>query len=275
MQDTERWPMFYVSARKVFRQHNLYKPLKNVVEDYSHFRDVYLSLMAALNSSSWDVEQLCWFDVERNEKIYPPPIVPPDQDKDEADENTTDISVVDKSAHTQAQWLLASIGKTFNYKIWIAANDHNKQWKSQCLGDMSMATLPPLGTGNEAAEKIVRLIDVLWMKGANQVIAAFEIEHSTSIYSGLLRMADLTVLSPNILFPLYIVAPERRMNKVRQQLARPSLQQLDLHKNCGFFSIEALIENADHMKKWAKDSDAIEEMAEYVDDAEAEEAELS
>jgi hypothetical protein len=28
------------------------------------------------------------------------------------------------------------------------------------------------------------------------------------------------------------------------------------------------------MKKWAKDSDAIEEMAEYVDDAEAEEAEL-
>jgi hypothetical protein len=229
MQNTELWPMFYVSARKVFRQHNLYKPEKTVVEDYFNFRDVYVSLMAALSSSSWDIEQLCLFDVERNESVYPPSVVSPDPIKDETDENMPDIGVIDTSAHTQAQWLLASVGKTFNYRIWIAANDYNKRWKGQRLGDMSMATLPSLGTGNEAAEKIVRLIDVLWMKGANQVIAAFEIEHSTSIYSGLLRMADLTVLSPNISFPLYIVAPEKRVDKVRQQLSRPSLQQLELH----------------------------------------------
>lgn len=134
------------------------------------------------------------------------------------------------------------------------------------MGDLSISTLPKLGIGNDAAEKIVRLIDVLWLKSTNQVVAAFEIEHSTSIYSGLLRMADLMVLSPNISFPLYIVAPEERMAKVRQQLGRPSLQALELHVRCGFFSMEKLAQNAEHIQKWAQDVGAIKKLAEYVSD---------
>ncbi len=43
---------------------------------------------------------------------------------------------------------------------------------------------------DEATNRTIELIDVLWLKG-NSIIAAFEIESTTSVYSGLLRMSDL------------------------------------------------------------------------------------
>jgi hypothetical protein len=58
---------------------------------------------------------------------------------------------------------------------------------------------------------------VLWLKG-NSIVAAFEVESTTSVYSGLLRMADLITMQPNINIPLYIVAPDERRNKVIQEV---------------------------------------------------------
>jgi hypothetical protein len=43
----------------------------------------------------------------------------------------------------------------------------------------------------------IELIDVLWLDG-NAIVAALEIESTTSIYSGLLRMSDLVARQPNI-----------------------------------------------------------------------------
>jgi hypothetical protein len=269
LQNTEAWPISYQSARKVFQRHGLYSPAANVVEDYFGFRDVYLSLMEALKLRSWDLEQLCWFDIDPVNPLGTSPHVDVSV---AADIESDDAEVAPASTeHTHAQWLLASIGKVLKCKIWIAGNDHNKQWNGQRLGDMSIPSLPPLGIGDKTAEKIVRLIDVLWLKSSNQVVAAFEIEHSTSIYSGLLRMADLAALLPNILFPLYIVVPEQRLDDVRRQLSRPSLQALDLHLRCGFFSIEALAKNAESIKTWAKEPNAIGKLAAYVEELDAEE----
>jgi hypothetical protein len=42
----------------------------------------------------------------------------------------------------------------------------------------------------------IRQIDVLWLKGRSMA-RAFEVEHTTAIYSGILRMADLLALQPN------------------------------------------------------------------------------
>ena len=51
----------------------------------------------------------------------------------------------------------------------------------------------------------------------NSIVAAFEIESTTSIYSGLLRMSDLLALQPNLALQLYHVAPEERAAKVQQE----------------------------------------------------------
>ncbi len=41
--------------------------------------------------------------------------------------------------------------------------------------------------------KTIEQIDVIWLRGRS-IVRAFEVEHTTSIYSGILRMADLLAL---------------------------------------------------------------------------------
>jgi hypothetical protein len=65
---------------------------------------------------------------------------------------------------------------------------------------------------------------------------AFEIESSTAIYSGLLRLNDLVLAQPNNQVDLFIVASRSRRQKVFNQLIRPSFHSL-LPK-CGFFAFE-------------------------------------
>jgi hypothetical protein len=61
----------------------------------------------------------------------------------------------------------------------------------------------------DVAEREVEVdaIGVLWLRGT-AIERAFEVEHTTSIYSGILRTADLLALQPNMAIDLHIVAPE-------------------------------------------------------------------
>jgi hypothetical protein len=43
--------------------------------------------------------------------------------------------------------------------------------------------------------KTIENIDVIWLF-RRSIVHAFEVEHTTAIYSGLLRMADLLALQP-------------------------------------------------------------------------------
>ena len=56
------------------------------------------------------------------------------------------------------------------------------------------------------------------------MVAAFEIESTTSIYSGLLRMSDLIAMQPNLNIPLYLVAPNERRQKVFAEVNRSTGQ---------------------------------------------------
>ena len=78
---------------------------------------------------------------------------------------------------------------------------------------------------DEVTNRTIELIDVLWLRG-NAIIAAFEIESTTSIYSGLLRMSDLITMQPNLNIPLYIVAPDERRDKVIAEVNRPTFSRL-------------------------------------------------
>jgi hypothetical protein len=76
---------------------------------------------------------------------------------------------------------------------------------------------------------------------------AFEVEHTTSIYSGILRMADLLALQPNMDIRLHIVAPSAKRYKVFQEIKRPVfslLERMPLAEICTFISYDALRELA-------------------------------
>ena len=66
---------------------------------------------------------------------------------------------------------------------------------------------------------------MLWLDG-NAIVAAFEIESTTSIYSGLLRMSYLLARQPNISVPLFLVAPEERREQVVRQVNRPTFERM-------------------------------------------------
>ena len=99
----------------------------------------------------------------------------------------------------------------------------------------------------------LELIDLLWLKG-NAILAAFEIESTTSIYSGLLRLSDLIAMQPNlkILLLYYLVASGERRNDVIAQVNRPtfSLARVPpMNKMCRFISAEALRDRIPQIEK--------------------------
>lgn len=147
----------------------------------------------------------------------------------------------EESAHTEIQWLLAKLGSDMGLEIWIAKNDKNKSFQGS-----SFASLPKLSASlplnfDLPTCKTIEMIDVLWLKGSS-IVAAFEIESTTQVFSGLLRMADLIAMQPNLAIPLYIVAPNDRRAKVISETNRPVFARLEppMSEMCGFISFEAL-----------------------------------
>jgi hypothetical protein len=259
LQDQEAWPVFYQSGRAILRREGLLLPSgEGSIAQYFRFRTSFLCLAASLEIDSWTCEHLLdWMDQKEEPVDRPDPIVDPSPDVIEPDDATEDAS------HTHIQWLLTKIGKALKCQVWVAANDRNRAYRGERLGEACLGELPRLGLDDDS-QRIVRLIDVVWIKGERQIAAAFEIEHTTSIYSGLLRMSDLAALSPNLSFPLYIVAPEARIKKVEEQLRRPTFEALGLDRLCQFFSNETLIEEAEGIIRWAHDPSAIQRIAKRV-----------
>ena len=108
----------------------------------------------------------------------------------------------------------------------------------------------------------MRLIDVLWLeKTPKRVIAAFEVEHTTSIYSGIMRMLDLALGAPEqAVQGLYLVAPDNREEQVREQLLRPAFQRVaDLEVR--YLPYSELEQHRETMARFGSGLKAIESIA--------------
>ena len=140
---------------------------------------------------------------------------------------------------------LLDIGITMNYKIWIPKHDLTELEKFNLIDnktrDKILDELPL--SFDEAAIKTVEQIDVIWMD-SRTIIRAFEIEGTTAIYSGLLRMADLLSIVPNLDIKFHIVALESMKEKVFKQISRPTfkLMQGDFSNKISFISYESIKE---------------------------------
>ena len=75
--------------------------------------------------------------------------------------------------------------------------------------------------------RTVSLIDVIWIdRESRQIACAFEIEKSTSIYSGMLRLQDLASSLGDRKYDFFLVAPDSREKEIIAQLQRPSFTNL-------------------------------------------------
>jgi hypothetical protein len=120
---------------------------------------------------------------------------------------------------------------------------------------------------DETTLDTIKRIDVLWLKG-RAIRRAFEVEHSTAIYSGLLRMADLCALLPNINVSLHIVGPESRREKVFQEITRPVFSLLEnspLSERCTYLSYGSIGELGELDYLSHTTDSVLDEFAEYAE----------
>jgi hypothetical protein len=143
--------------------------------------------------------------------------------------------------HTEIQWHLLKLGSDMGFDLWVARNDRNRVFGDQKFSDLAKLKAELPQQFDDATNRTIELIDVLWLKG-NAIVAAFEVESTTSIYSGLLRMSDLLAMQPNLNIPLYLVAPDDRREKVIIEVNRPTFSRLTppLSETCRFISFSTL-----------------------------------
>ena len=165
----------------------------------------------------------------------------PDSNEEEPAAQLVTDKVKSPSDHTEIQWQLLRLGSDMGFNVWVARNDRGKDFQGKKFSELpKLKESLPLQF-DDATNKTIELIDVLWLQG-NAIVAAFEIESTTSIYSGLLRMSDLIAMQPNLNIPLYLVAPDDRREKVMTEVNRPTFSKLSpkLSEICRFISFTGL-----------------------------------
>jgi hypothetical protein len=169
-----------------------------------------------------------------------------------------------ESIRIQAQ--LAQIGARMGMSIWIPRADRGgvlKEWKDD---NQHLLERLPLNY-DDTTLRTIEQIDVLWLRGRS-IVRAFEVEHTTAVYSGILRMADLLALQPNMDIKLHIVAPSAKRDKVFQEIRRPVFSLLEkgpLAESCTYLSYDSLRELA-AQKHLAHLADTV--LDEYAEEAE-------
>ncbi|WP_293914695.1 type II restriction endonuclease [Deinococcus sp.] len=174
-------------------------------------------------------------------------------------------------SHTEVQGWLRDLGLALGFRVWIAANDVSRPYAGGKLGDGCATTLPANLMGRPGADA-VRLIDVLWLDAAatnangSEVIAAFEVEHTTSIYSGIVRMLDLALGAPGqVVAGLYLVAPDGRQRDVMEQLRRPAFSRVrDL--GVRYLPYGELERHRESMARFGQGLKAVEAVSQRLDD---------
>jgi len=173
----------------------------------------------------------------------------------------------EKRDSIKVQAKLAEIGQKLGMKIWLPRSDRANVleiWKPK--ENVLLEDLPLVF--DDTTLKTIKNIDVLWIRGRS-IIRAFEVEDKTSIYSGILRMADLLALQPMLDIKIHIVAPSDRRDEVFRQISRPVFAVLEkgpLSELCSYITYESIFDLADEKRLEHMSDSIVDAFSEYSED---------
>jgi|SRR5580704_4081303 hypothetical protein len=134
-------------------------------------------------------------------------------------------------SHCEVQTFLAGIGNAKGYEVYVPEYDVGSLDWSLTTSFTLRRQLP---TGFEQVRGILSEIDVIWVaSGRNKVEGLFEVEHSTAVYSGLLRFNDVLLTDPKV-SRFSIVSNDVRRGLFSRQLFRPTFKKSGLAELCSF-----------------------------------------
>jgi len=164
--------------------------------------------------------------------------------------------------HSEMQYHLLKIGASLGFDVTPASNDKSKAFNGQSFSFMAINKFPELPCDKDT-QNTIKLIDVLWFeKGTNNIIGAFEVEKSTSIYSGILRLSDLYFSISDGDEVFYIIIPDSREKDVIQQLNRPVIKKSEM--NIKYILFSELRANCDAICKFGTDHSIMDKIAKTI-----------
>lgn len=142
------------------------------------------------------------------------------------------FGTIPEFSHPQIQTFLGAIGSAKGYDIWVPLNDRVKLDWSLTKRFECRDLLP---YGYEPIHNILQEVDVLWIqRGSSELRGLFEVEHSTPVYSALLRFNDIHLVAPNLRPNFSIVANDTRRDVFVRHLNRPTFRISGLSELCTF-----------------------------------------
>jgi hypothetical protein len=191
--------------------------------------------------------------------------VPEDEEVEEIEK--VPFSEKERRNSIMVQAKLAEIGETLDFKIWLPNSDRARVleiWKPK--EDVLLEELPLVF--DDTTLRTIRNIDILWIK-RRSIVRAFEVEDTTSIFSGILRMADLLALQPMLDIKIHIVAPNKRRDVVLSQINRPVFADIagkQLSEVCSYISYDSVFELAREKKLKHMNDTIVDDYSEFVEE---------
>jgi len=168
----------------------------------------------------------------------------------------------EEDLHTEMQYHIMTIGSSVGYDVIAASNDRSKCHNGKSLSFISLDKFPKLDVGKETY-KTITLIDAVWFdKGTNNIVCAFEVEKSTSIYSGILRLTDLYYSFKDSPPTLYLIIPNNREKEVINQLQRPSIK--NNHIEIHYILFSELKKDCEAICKFGEDKEILKKISRII-----------
>lgn len=165
----------------------------------------------------------------------------------------------EENLHTEMQYHLLRIG-SLEYDVISASNDRSKCYEGSSFSFISLPKFPDIGVDDKNTNHTISLIDVMWFeKGTNKIVSAFEVEKSTSISSGILRLTDLYCSFPKDTPDFFLIIPDKREKELILQLSRPAIKGNNLKIHYILFS--DLRKHCDAICTFGKSKESLKKIA--------------
>jgi type II restriction enzyme len=150
--------------------------------------------------------------------------------------------------HSETIYILYHLGKSMGFDVFIGKNEQRFEFEGERFANMSIR-LPDYILANEKAKKTIEQIDVMWFKN-NSPIAAFEVEYSTGVITGIDRFLTLTKVIP-LSIKLFIIAKESDEKMVRERLSKEGYTgpPLEMEKKWTYILRNSLIDLYKNIQK--------------------------
>ena len=142
---------------------------------------------------------------------------------------------VTEQNHWYYQGLLLEIGNARDYKTYVPAQDQNRTFGTQKLGEVSQTvTLPEFA--HQDFLRSARTIDVIWFNRRDMPAEMFEVETSTDMQRSLIKFNELR----DFYTQLRIVAPAHRQSLFADRIKMDTFHEIQ--RRVQFISTEELEE---------------------------------